>query len=142
VRDGFHLFVYGTLRREGAASKLLAGCEYVGPATVGGTLYDIGGRFPALLLYGKEPVRGEIWLCPFERLAQLDAYEGVERGLFRRAGLEVDGIPCWTYVAGPAVARELTPDRCIPAGDWLLHTAGDGAARGSGAGANDHPAAR
>lgn len=118
-RDGFHLFVYGTLRRAGPAAQIMDGCEHMGEASVAGTLYDVGGRHPALMLYGRDRVQGEVWWCPLDFLQRLDEYEGVERGLFRRVGVRVEQVACWTYVAGPALARELTPDRRIPSGDWL-----------------------
>lgn len=111
------MFVYGTLRSGGPAAGLLAGCERIGEATVEGTLYDLG-EYPALMLYGHTRVRGEVWDCPFELLAKLDAYEGAERGLFRRVAVMASGIPCWTWVAGPGLARLLTPDRRIDGGYW------------------------
>ena len=109
VQDrGFHLFVYGTLRAEGAAHALLDGARRVAVASIRGTLYDIDGQYPALMLYGTQVVNGEVWHVPdAARLARLDAYEGVAEGLFRRVGLDVDGFGCWVYVAGPAVARKL-----------------------------------
>lgn len=120
---GFHLFVYGTLRDGGRNARMLAGCAFVRAATTPGTLYDIGGEYPALMLYGELPVRGEIWRCPADLLLRLDAFEGVDDGLFRRVGLEVDGIPCWTYVAGPRLARRLTPDARVLGGEWLQPSA-------------------
>lgn len=118
----FHLFVYGTLRRGKAAAHMLAGCEHVGQGSVGGTLYDIDGSFPALVLYGDAPVRGEIWKCPADLLARLDEYEGVPTGLFRRIATEVHAnggtIPCWLYTAGPLLSRKLLPERRVAAGEW------------------------
>jgi gamma-glutamylcyclotransferase (GGCT)/AIG2-like uncharacterized protein YtfP len=111
----FHLFTYGTLRADGAAAELMAGCERVSEATVHGTLYDTGD-FPALLLSGTDPVRGEIWRCPAEALARLDRYEGVGQRLFRRVGVDVDGIGCWAYVAGPALGPGLTPEARVRPG--------------------------
>jgi gamma-glutamylcyclotransferase (GGCT)/AIG2-like uncharacterized protein YtfP len=120
----FNLFVYGTLRRGGPAHDRLAGCEHVGEGKVGGVLYDIDGRFPALLHYGETPVYGEIWRCPAELLLQLDRFEGVDSGLFRRRGIEVETergeVPCWTYTAGPALSRKLQPDRRIRSGRWAM----------------------
>ncbi len=112
----FHLFVYGTLR---GGAPILAGAEFVRAAAVAGTLYDIEGRFPALMAYGTAPVTGEIWRCPANRLAALDEYEGVAEGLFRRIALDVDGLACWLYVAGPALASKLVPTARIESGDWL-----------------------
>lgn len=107
----FDLFVYGTLRSGGPAAEILSGCELVAGASVEGTLYDIDGAFPALVLAGTGSVPGEVWRCPTTLLPQLDEYEATATGLFRRVGLLVDGRPCWTYVAGPRLARKLTPSR-------------------------------
>lgn len=115
----FHLFVYGTLRTGGAATAILDGCERVREAMVNGLLYRVSDDHPALMLYGGSPVRGEIWRCPAELLPRLDSYEGTADGLFRRVGVEVDGTGCWTYVAGPALARRLTAENRIASGDWL-----------------------
>jgi gamma-glutamylcyclotransferase (GGCT)/AIG2-like uncharacterized protein YtfP len=70
------------------------------------------------MLYGSTKVRGEVWRCPLELLARLDQYEGVDRSLFRRVGVVASGIPCWTYVAGAALASRLTPDRRTDGGLW------------------------
>ncbi len=117
---GFHLFVYGTLRSEAeAASALLGGSRRVATATVNGTLYDIDGEYPALILYGATPVAGEIIHIPdSSRLHRIDEYEGVDSGLFRRVAVEVAGVPCWAYVAGPALAHRLTPERRLDGGVW------------------------
>lgn len=119
----FNLFVYGTLRSNAAAADLLADCESIGEGTVAGILYDIDGRFPALLRYGTDRVRGEIWRCPAELLLRLDAYEGTAEGLFRRVADDVetpDGarVACWLYAAGPALSYQLTPDRRVDGGEW------------------------
>jgi gamma-glutamylcyclotransferase (GGCT)/AIG2-like uncharacterized protein YtfP len=106
----FHLFAYGSLKSPytGAARTLLAGCERIGEAIIRGTLYDLG-EFPALLLDGSDPVPGVLWRCPADRLADLDAYEGVDSGLFRRVAARVSGHACWVYVAGPRLGPRLVP---------------------------------
>lgn len=118
----FNLFVYGTLKHGATAHTRLGGCKRVGGAVARGTLYDVDGRFPALVLYGDGRVRGEVWRCPVDRLQSLDAYEGTAEGLFRRVALEVDTaegpLACWTYAAGPALSRRLLPDRRIRGGHW------------------------
>lgn len=137
----FNLFVYGTLRADsgngnaaradhrgavagtGSASDLLAGCVRVADGTIGGTLYDIDGRYPALVHYGSDPVHGEIWRCPTELLQALDAYEGTAAGLFRRIAVEIrtdagEPLPCWVYTAGPALSRHLTPANRVASGSW------------------------
>lgn len=123
MRDDFHLFVYGTLLTGGSAAERLSGCARISAAQTEGTLYDIGGRFPALLLGGGGTVHGELWRCPIDRLAQLDDYEGVRDGLFTRVGVRVDGVGCWTYVAGPRLAPRLTPDARIAGGRWRAGSA-------------------
>jgi len=112
-----HVFVYGTLRSGHSANAMLDGCQHVGEGSVGGVLYDLDD-YPALMLYGSEPVRGEVWCCPPELIGRLDEYEGVERGLFRRVAVAVGEFACWTWVAGPAIARRLTPERRLDQGDW------------------------
>jgi gamma-glutamylcyclotransferase (GGCT)/AIG2-like uncharacterized protein YtfP len=118
----FHLFVYGTLRQGSAANAHLRECERLGDATVPGTLYDIDGRFPAVVLYGGGRVRGEVWRCPAPALARLDEYEGTANGLFRRVAIEAETpagpIPCWTYAAGPTLARKLVPASRMSGGEW------------------------
>ena len=112
-----HLFVYGTLRTGGRADGFLRGCEHVGGATVEGALYDMGA-YPALVLGGEGRVEGEVWRCPAAVLSRLDEYEGVPEGLYHRVRVDAGGVECWTYVAGPALASRLTPERRIPAGRW------------------------
>jgi gamma-glutamylcyclotransferase (GGCT)/AIG2-like uncharacterized protein YtfP len=116
--DGhFHLFVYGTLQSGGSARDLLDNCALIGTASVGGVLYDIDGEYPALVVYGTTPVRGEVWQCPPELLKRLDAYEGTSSGLFRRIGVNAvlgeKQVGCWAYVAGPRLSRKLTPARRV-----------------------------
>lgn len=114
----FHLFVYGTLKRAGPASALLADSVLLARATVGGTLYRTENGYPALMLAGAGKVHGEVWRCPWSLLRRLDEHEGVQGRLFRRVGVQVRERACWTYVAGPALARQLTPERRIPSGLW------------------------
>jgi gamma-glutamylcyclotransferase (GGCT)/AIG2-like uncharacterized protein YtfP len=118
----FNLFTYGTLRRGDAAAGLLADCEHVGPAVVRGILYDLDGRFPALVLYGSAAVEGEIWRCPPALLPRLDEYEGTGAGLFRRVAVEAEtadgAVPCWIYTAGPALSRRLVPGSRLDTGHW------------------------
>lgn len=113
----FHLFTYGTLTSRGGASHVLGRCERVGAATTRGTLYDVGS-FPALLAGGTDRVEGEIWRCHVEALPRLDEYEGVADGLFRRIGRRIADMPCWLYVAGPALGARLTPEARIASGRW------------------------
>jgi len=113
----FCLFVYGTLRTGAPGSGLLEASERIADACVEGTLYDLDD-YPALMLYGHTRVEGEVWRCPVDLLWKLDEHEGVDRGLFRRVAVMASGIPCWTYIAGPALAPRLTPDRRLDDGRW------------------------
>lgn len=112
LRDHFHLFVYGTLKQGEPSNQLLQSCAFIGAAQVHGILYNIENDHPALILYGSSPVTGEVWRCPADMLLQLDEYEGVNDGLYRRVGVQVtiangEQIGAWTYAAGPALTKEL-----------------------------------
>jgi gamma-glutamylcyclotransferase (GGCT)/AIG2-like uncharacterized protein YtfP len=116
----FNLFVYGTLMSAGSGSHMLQGCQRMGTGRVDGILYDIDGEHPALVLYGNEPIAGEVWRCPWQLLARLDEYEGVGVGLFRRVAVNAqhengEQMPCWIYVAGPKLAHKLSASRRIAA---------------------------
>lgn len=120
MRDHFHLFVYGTLRKGQSANHRLMNAEFVSDGYVTGILYNVDDKFPALVLYDGAPrIDGEIWRCPVSLLHELDAYEGVDEGLFRRVGVhakrddEGDDVPVWTYAAGPTLSQKLTPERRI-----------------------------
>ena len=78
-----HLFVYGTLLSNipsSMAKFLRRRATLVGPATVTGTLYDLG-MYPGFQATGNGEVHGELHQLDAERqeetLTMLDAYEGV-----------------------------------------------------------------
>ncbi len=116
--DHVYLFIYGTLKVGGEAAWLLRGCERVAESRVRGALYNISDEYPALVLDGNGEVLGEVWRCPAELLPRLDAFERVSDGLYRRVRIQVGEHPCWTYVAGPALAPVLVPHHRIPSGQW------------------------
>jgi gamma-glutamylcyclotransferase (GGCT)/AIG2-like uncharacterized protein YtfP len=118
MRDEFLLFVYGTLQSSGEAAELLKACPVITKASVAGTLYDIDGEYPALVLGGTGRVHGEIRTCASDALLRLDENEGVEQRLFRRVGVQIGDHSCWTYVAGPKLAPKLLPARRVPSGIW------------------------
>jgi gamma-glutamylcyclotransferase (GGCT)/AIG2-like uncharacterized protein YtfP len=118
----FHLFVYAP-PSPGGLQQLPEGREWVGQGLVRGTLYRLDGPGPVLMLYGNTPVAGEIWRCPAASLAQLDADAGTGQGRLRKVARQValadgggEALACWLYVAGPALARELLPERRAKAG--------------------------
>jgi gamma-glutamylcyclotransferase (GGCT)/AIG2-like uncharacterized protein YtfP len=84
------IFVYGTLKRGCSNHYYLAGQTFVGPARTrpGYRLYDHGG-YPGLVAKpdDREGVAGEVWAVDEEALRQLDHFEGVNEGLYRREPL-------------------------------------------------------
>lgn len=81
------VFLYGTLKRGGSNHARLAGQTLLGPArTVPGfCLYDLGD-YPGMAAQAgeREGVTGEVWSVDAACLRQLDEYEGVAEGLYRR----------------------------------------------------------
>ena len=113
------LFVYGTLLENGAQAGLLQGCSRR-PATLRGRLYRMPAGYPALVPGGSGEVHGELVELPRHALfGILDAYEGVEQGLYRReehvARVGIRPVPCWAYVMHKP---ELRGGRVIPSGRW------------------------
>jgi gamma-glutamylcyclotransferase (GGCT)/AIG2-like uncharacterized protein YtfP len=79
-----HLFVYGTLQRRSRhpmARLLQQRARYIGPAKVGGRLYDLG-KYPGLLepLTPDDWVHGDLYDLTGDPalLNELDAYEKLE----------------------------------------------------------------
>lgn len=97
------LFVYGTLRH-GASHAGLLGAARRRSASTRGTLWRMPAGYPALDPAGDGVVHGE--LCepvPESVLRVLDAYEGVDEGLYRRSRLAVDPgeghlVLAWAWV--------------------------------------------
>ena len=81
------LFVYGTLKRGCKNHHLIAGQTYVGEARTapGYRLHDLGD-FPGMVTDPTDTtgVTGEVWSADAAGLARLDAFEGVDEGLYRR----------------------------------------------------------
>jgi gamma-glutamylaminecyclotransferase len=84
------LFLYGTLKRGCSNHYYLAGQTFIGAAHTppGYRLYDLGG-YPGIVPKpdDREGVIGEVWSVDDEALKQLDHFEGVHEGLFRREPL-------------------------------------------------------
>lgn len=120
--DPICLFVYGSLRSGGSAAGYLSGCSPIGTFRIPGSLYDLDGDYPALVLDEAGEVEGEVWRCPTELLTLLDRYELVHEGMYERARVRVGEHDCWTYVAGPALAALLVPERRIASGTWPPRT--------------------
>jgi gamma-glutamylcyclotransferase (GGCT)/AIG2-like uncharacterized protein YtfP len=98
------LFVYGTLKRNFSAHRLLknAPAAFLGEikTTPHYHLYDVGS-FPGLLFDATQEcgVQGELFEVPEAAFRDLDRYECVNSGLFRREKIELeDGTKAHAYL--------------------------------------------
>lgn len=124
--DVRHLFVYGTLRRGGAAPReirrrLEEGADHLGPARTRGRLLVAGsGSYPALVRDGVGgPVTGDVYRLrdPGGVLEALDRYEGRRSdgsGLYRR-----EAVPVRLVGSGPGEPPD-GPDEDAGDGKRLL----------------------
>lgn len=129
------LFTYGTLRKaypHVMADLLAREAQWLGPAKVGGYLYDLG-NYPGLVAdeLAEYTVFGDVFQLydPHRLLPILDDYEGTERsdGLppeYERSQIQVftdDGQPirCWAYLLILPAHRF----RLIEHGDYLRYRA-------------------
>lgn len=105
------LFVYGTLRAGcgPAHQDLLGDAAALGPASLNGALYDVGGYPAAVLGNGPDWIHGELYDLRgnAELFARLDAYEECssefpEPREYRREIVEVSQNhrirPAWAYL--------------------------------------------
>ncbi|MEO8023942.1 gamma-glutamylcyclotransferase family protein [Polaromonas sp.] len=76
--DTHHVFVYGTLRRGDVRdiTRMHPAPQFVGMASVAGTLYDLGS-YPGVVLGGPGRVTGEVYAISAELESQLDVIEEV-----------------------------------------------------------------
>lgn len=81
------LFVYGTLKRGCSNHRYLADQTFIGLARTrpGYRLYDLGG-YPGIVAQpdDRNAVVGEVWSVDDDALRELDRFEGVHEGLYRR----------------------------------------------------------
>jgi hypothetical protein len=91
-------FVYGTLTDPGRVDDLLDGWAFGPTATLRG-LHRVSGRYPTLAPGGETTGR----ILRVEDIDALDAYEGVDRGLYTRVGVPRDDREgqVQTYVGDP-----------------------------------------
>lgn len=111
------IFVYGTLKSGCKNHRQLAGQTYLGPArTVPGfRLYDLGD-YPGMIADPTDTtgVTGEVWSVDAAALAHLDAFEGVDEGLYVRARIallapfEAELVHTYLYARDPG-SRALGP---------------------------------
>ena len=93
------VFVYGTLTEEERVDAVLDDYSFRGPARIEG-LDRIDGQYPTLAPAPDRSVVGRILRS--DDLDALDAYEGVDRGLYVRVSVpRSDGEQVATYVGDP-----------------------------------------
>jgi gamma-glutamylcyclotransferase (GGCT)/AIG2-like uncharacterized protein YtfP len=114
------VFVYGTLRRNGAhpMSIRFPRSKFIADAKVTGSLYDLGA-YPGLLLNeANSLVTGEVYEVEDETLNELDAFEASSN--YRRKQVEISlgahRRACWIYEPDPEF---YSPRTLITSGDWI-----------------------
>lgn len=91
-------FVYGTLRDASRAREVLGHADFGPDARLVG-LHRADGRYPTLAPGGE--TRGRVLRLRGGDLDTLDAYEGLDSGLYVRVRVPSDSGPLWTYVGDP-----------------------------------------
>lgn len=87
------MFVYGTLMSVNNGRMENLGCHTPTPAELKGfTLYQVDPNFPGIIPEPGGMVLGELWDVPKEAIPELDYYEGVDAGLYRREKTEVEAV--------------------------------------------------
>lgn len=81
-----HVFAYGTLTEPDRVASLLDSFVFVGSATLLG-LHAVHGRYPTLAPGGRVGGR----LLRTDEIAALDRYEGVDRDLYVRVTVPIEG---------------------------------------------------
>ena len=127
------LFVYGTLRRGGSndIARIAPDARFESVARVRGRLYDVNGRWPALVLDpNADWVSGEIYAVPLHAWPALDALEDPVTpqhpdGAYFKVATQVEenngAIRDVTiYTANPATTVLV---RLIASGDWMMYAA-------------------
>lgn len=98
------LFVYGSLKRGCHNHRQMAGQTFIAEARTlpGFRLFDVGG-YPGLVPWAedRDGVVGEFWEVNEAALVRLDAFEGLDEGLYTRAPIPLqapfDGAPVFGY---------------------------------------------
>jgi gamma-glutamylcyclotransferase (GGCT)/AIG2-like uncharacterized protein YtfP len=124
-----YLFVYGTLKRGGKSHKQLRkenGVRFKSSARIRADLYRLDGEdYPGAVRTATRNrfVKGDLFVLqdPQKTLRNLDEFEGVDEGLFRRDLVHVWArgrqVKAWTYL----YARPLTDANLIPTGIYSSH---------------------
>jgi gamma-glutamylcyclotransferase (GGCT)/AIG2-like uncharacterized protein YtfP len=117
-------FVYGTLRRgdDNDITRLTPAPNFVGAASIHGTMYHLGG-YPGVILGDASVIVGEVYEVSAELEKKLDAIESEypaqsDEYIKREISVDVAGqsLQCFVYEINPAytVGRSI-----IASGDWV-----------------------
>jgi gamma-glutamylcyclotransferase (GGCT)/AIG2-like uncharacterized protein YtfP len=114
------VFVYGTLRRDGARAMSIRfpNSKFVADAKVSGSLYDLG-EYPGLILCESNSlVIGEVYEVDDEVLNELDDFEASSHYWRKQAevSLGAQRTLCWTYEPN---LESYSPRTLITSGDWI-----------------------
>lgn len=107
------VFVYGTLRKGQMLSNNLLKSNYLGDATVVGTLFNLGW-FPAYVEEGITGVVGEVYEIDHETLERLDVIEGYP-DLYKRKKVDTPYGEAFIYYQ----ERRPSHSEVIESGDWV-----------------------
>lgn len=117
-------FVYGTLRRgdDNDITRLEPAPEFVGPASIRGTMYHLGG-YPGVALRGDGPILGEVYRVKPLLERKLDAIESeypAQSDEYAKREIRVQVNEQWL----DAFVYEINPNYTagkpvIASGDWV-----------------------
>jgi gamma-glutamylcyclotransferase (GGCT)/AIG2-like uncharacterized protein YtfP len=119
-----HVFVYGTLRRgdDNDITQLQPAPRFIGPASIAGTMYHLGG-YPGVVLGGGGTVVGEVYAIEPALERRLDEIEELypqqkDEYFKRTVTVEVQArrIECIVYEINPRYVETARP---IVGGDWV-----------------------
>jgi gamma-glutamylcyclotransferase (GGCT)/AIG2-like uncharacterized protein YtfP len=122
-----YVFFYGSLKRGGKSyGRLRVRVRFISPGQIRANLYSLsGGEYSGAVATStpRRFVKGDLFLLkqPQKTLAELDKFEGIDEGLFRRELVDVwvrgRRVKAWTYF----YARPLTDATLIPSGICSSH---------------------
>ena len=118
MNDDTYMAVYGTLRDKTGLVGTVHGGKLVFP---GHTYYPAWVRDSKC----KEITIVELKAVSREKMAQIDAYESVSSGLYKRTQIEVyipqlkERIKAWIYEAGEQILKSKERFKPVPNGDWF-----------------------
>ena len=120
------VFVYGTLLQGEFRSSLMNDCKMLKTLEIPGTLYDTKRGYPAALFDegAGSTVSGELYIMgnPDKKIAELDAVEDVDSGLFKKVILKHKGEDFISYEADRLLEEYIKPVNQVESGNWRRHS--------------------